>query len=125
MPQSYALKHHIMTETLVNALELQNFAESVFMKVGYSEADAKLIAGNLLSADLRGVDSHGVARLSGYLRLIKVGRINTNAKPNITHQTPSTAVLDADAALGLLVATEAMKIAIEKAQQVGTGWVSV
>ncbi len=114
-----------MTETLVNALELQNFAESVFLKVGYSEADAKLIASNLLSADLRGVDSHGVARLSGYLRLIKVGRINTKAKPYITHQTPSTAVLDADGALGLLVATEAMNIAIEKSQQVGTGWVSV
>jgi LDH2 family malate/lactate/ureidoglycolate dehydrogenase len=43
----------------------------------------------------------------------------------IIHQTPSTAVVDGDGGLGLTVAQFAMKIAIEKAAQVGTGWVAV
>ena len=79
----------------------------------------------LLSADLRGIDSHGVARLSGYVRLWEAGRINANPHIRILHQTPSTAVVDGDSGLGLVVAQEAMQIAIEKARQVGTGWVSV
>jgi L-2-hydroxycarboxylate dehydrogenase (NAD+) len=79
----------------------------------------------LLSADLRGIDSHGVARLSGYVRLWEVKRINAKAAVKIVHETPSTAVVDGDSGLGLVVAPFAMRVAIEKAKQVGTGWVSV
>jgi len=78
-----------------------------------------------LSADLRGIDSHGIARLSGYVRLWEVKRINATPAIQIVHETPSTAVLDGDQGLGLVVAQEAMKIAIAKAEKVGTGWVSV
>ncbi len=104
---------------------LVKFVQAVFIKMGCPEADAITATTVLLSADLRGIDSHGVARLSGYVRLWEAGRIN--AKPNlrIVHETPSTAVVDGDAGLGLVVAPFAMKIAIEKAKQVGTGWVSV
>jgi len=90
-----------------------------------TESDADLAATTLLSADLRGVDSHGVARLSGYVRLWEAGRINTKPDIKIVHQTPSTAVVDGDAGLGLVVAPKAMDIALEKAENVGTGWVSV
>jgi LDH2 family malate/lactate/ureidoglycolate dehydrogenase len=78
-----------------------------------------------LSADLRGVDSHGVARLSGYVRLWEVNRINAKADIKIIHETPSTAVVDGDSGLGLVVAPFAMQVAIDKAKQVGSGWVSV
>jgi LDH2 family malate/lactate/ureidoglycolate dehydrogenase len=78
-----------------------------------------------LSADLRGVDSHGIARLTGYVRLWEVGRINANPSIQIVHETPSTAVIDGDKGLGLVVAPEAMQVAINKAKNVGTGWVSV
>ncbi len=84
-----------------------------------------LAANALLSADLRGIDSHGIARLSGYVRLWEVKRINATPAIQIVHETPSTAVLDGNQGLGLLVAQEAMKIAIAKAEKVGTGWVSV
>jgi len=90
-----------------------------------SDAHAVLAANALLSADLRGIDSHGIARLSGYVRLWEVKRINATPAIQIVHETPSTAVLDGDQGLGLLVAQEAMKIAIAKAEKVGTGWVSV
>ena len=105
--------------------QLTRFVQSVFEKIGCPVPDAQLATQALLSADLRGIDSHGIARLSGYVRLWEVGRVN--AKPNIRiiHETPSTAVVDGDGGLGLIVATRAMSIAIEKAKQVGTGWVSV
>lgn len=104
---------------------LQNFCKEVFLKMGSIEADAELASKVLVSADLRGVDSHGVARLSGYVRLWEAERINATPKIDITHETPSTAVVDGDKGLGLVVAPKAMKIAIDKAKNVGTGWVAV
>lgn len=105
--------------------DLKDFAFRIFIKIGCSEEDAKLASEVLLSADLRGVDSHGVARLSGYVRLWELGRINSKPKIKIIHETPSTATIDGDAGLGLVVAPRAMKIAIEKARIAGSGWVSV
>lgn len=105
--------------------DLYNFTKNIFLKIGCTEQDAVLATDVLLSADLRGVDSHGVARLSGYVRLWEKGRIN--AKPNIkvVYETPSTAVVDGDGGLGLVVAPFAMQVAINKAKIAGTGWVSV
>lgn len=104
---------------------LYSFAKQVFLKIGCSEKDAETAAGSLLSADIRGVDSHGVARLSGYVRLWEVKRVNTKPRLRIVHETPSTAVVDGDAGLGLVVAPFAMQVAIDKAKTCGTGWVSV
>jgi L-2-hydroxycarboxylate dehydrogenase (NAD+) len=105
--------------------QLYNFAKQVFTKIGCTEDDATIATQTLLSADLRGVDSHGIARLSGYVRLWETKRVNTKPDIKIIHETPSTAVVDADAALGLVAAPYAMQVAIDKATQVGTGWVSV
>lgn len=104
---------------------LYEFAKSAFIKMGCSDADALTASDTLLSADLRGVDSHGVARLSGYVRLWEKGRINTSPNIRIVHESPSTAVVDGDAGLGLVVAPFAMQVAIDKANQAGTGWVAV
>ena len=105
--------------------QLVHFSKSIFLSMGCSEKDASLAAEVLVSADLRGIDSHGVARLSGYVRLWQAKRINANPSIKIIHETPSTAVIDGDAGLGLVVAPFAMQVAIDKAKQVGTGWVSV
>lgn len=104
---------------------LYNFGKAIFLKIGCSEKDADTATRVLLSADLRGVDSHGVARLSGYVRLWEVKRINANPDIKIIHETPSTAVVDGDSGLGLVVAPQAMQVAIDKAKLAGTGWVSV
>ena len=101
------------------------FTNEVFLKMGCPSEDAKLAADVLVSADLRGIDSHGVARLIGYVRLWDADRINPTPNIKIVHETPSTAVVDGDAGLGLVVAPKAMEIAIDKAEAVGTGWVSV
>ena len=105
--------------------QLFDFTIAVLRKIGCNEQDAAVSAKVLLSADLRGVDSHGVARLSGYVRLWEVKRVNTTPSLKIIHETPSTAVVDGDSGLGLVVAPYAMQVAIDKAKNVGTGWVSV
>jgi L-2-hydroxycarboxylate dehydrogenase (NAD+) len=97
----------------------------VFKAMGCKTDAARTATSVLLSADLRGIDSHGIARLSGYWRLWEQQRINTLPHIKITHETPSTAVIDADAALGLVAAPHAMQIAIDRATAVGTGWVCV
>jgi len=99
---------------------LYAFTKAVFLKMGCSDVDATTATTVLVSADLRGIDSHGVARLSGYVRLWEVNRINATPNIQVVHETPSTAVVDGDAGLGLVVAPFAMQIAIEKAKQVGT-----
>jgi LDH2 family malate/lactate/ureidoglycolate dehydrogenase len=105
--------------------DLLVFSRSVFLAMGCPEADSETAAVSLLSADLRGIDSHGVARLSGYVRLWEAGRVKADPDVRIVHETPSTAVVDGDGGLGLVVAPFAMKVAIEKAGKVGTGWVAV
>ena len=114
-----------MKELTLSYHELWQFAHSVFKKMNCSEDQAQLATDVLLSADLRGIDSHGIARLSGYVRLWEVKRINSSPNIKIIHETPSTAVVDGDGGLGLVVAPKAMEIAIQKANQVGTGWVAV
>ncbi len=106
-------------------LQLKQFVISVFTSIGCSDADAELAADVLVSADARGIDSHGVARLAGYVRLFDHGRLNTKPNIKILHESPSTALLDGDRGLGLVVAPKAMEIACEKAAIAGTGWVAV
>lgn len=104
---------------------LRTFTIDIFMKMGVPPEDAALAANVLIKSDLRGIDSHGVARLSGYVRLWDKNRINPKPTITIVHETQTTATIDGDAGLGLVVAPFAMKIAIEKARQFGSGWVAV
>jgi LDH2 family malate/lactate/ureidoglycolate dehydrogenase len=114
-----------MSELKYSYQQLFDFTKAILQKIGCNEEHAVTSAKVLLSADLRGIDSHGVARLSGYVRLWEVKRINTDPILKIIHETPSTAVVDGDSGLGLVVAPFSMQVAIDKAKNVGTGWVSV
>lgn len=104
---------------------LRDFTFGILTEIGCPKDQATTATEVLLSADLRGVDSHGVARLSGYVRLWEKGRINSTPDVKVIHETPSTAVVDGDGGLGLVVAPFAMQVAIEKAKIAGTGWVAV
>jgi L-2-hydroxycarboxylate dehydrogenase (NAD+) len=112
-------------ETTIPYQRLYEFTKSVFIKMGSSPADAETATSVLLRADLRGIDSHGIARLSGYVRLWEAKRVNAVPNVRVVHESPSTAVVDGDAGLGLIVAPKAMEIAIKKANTCGTGWVAV
>ena len=110
---------------LISESTLRSFTENIFAAMGCSAEHARLSADVLIKSDLRGIDSHGVARLQGYVRLWEKKRINTDPDLKIVHETATTATVDGDAGLGLVVAPFAMKVAIEKAEKYGSGWVSV
>jgi LDH2 family malate/lactate/ureidoglycolate dehydrogenase len=104
---------------------LRTFTQNIFLAIGCSQEHAELAADVLLKSDLRGIDSHGVARLSGYVRLWEKQRINPTPNIRVVHETATTATVDGDAGLGLVVAPFAMQVAIQKAETYGSGWVSV
>jgi len=110
---------------IYNSEYLKAYTTQVFLEMGCPEKQARVAADCLNQADLRGVDSHGVARLSGYVRLWELKRLNAAPDMKIIHETPSTTVLDGDLGLGLVTAPHAMQIAIDKAKIAGTGWVAV
>ncbi len=106
------------------AERLRDFTCLFFEKLGCSSSEAGQIAAVFLSAELRGIGSHGLIRIPDYYRLWKAGRLNTNPSIKVTRETASTAVVDGDNAPGMLPALFSMKTAIEKAAACGTGWVS-
>jgi LDH2 family malate/lactate/ureidoglycolate dehydrogenase len=110
---------------IISKEELHSFTCKVFEKIGCNAAHALLAADVLLKADLRGIDSHGVARLTGYVRLWEKQRINTSPQFKIEHETFTTTTLNADRALGLVSAPYAMDIAIEKAKTYGCGFTAI
>ncbi len=110
---------------IIQSSWLKEFTQQVFEAMGCPAGEAEAAAECLNQADLRGVDSHGVARLSGYVRLWEKKRLNAAPAMRVVHETPSTAVLDGDLGLGLVTAHKAMEIAMEKARNVGSGWVAV
>src|SRR6267143_2955240 len=105
--------------------QLFEFSIRVFRHFGVPEIDARTAATVLQAADLRGIDSHGVARLHSYFDMLTLGRIEPKANVTIVRESPSTATVDGGNGLGLVVGPKANAIAIEKAVGAGSGWVSV
>jgi len=104
---------------------LRDFSARTFLHFGLPEEDALIAADVLAASDLRGIESHGIARLWTYARLFKETDINPRPEISIVRETASTATVDGDGGLGLVVGPKANRIAIEKAAEVGTGWVAV
>ncbi len=92
--------------------------------MGCSEKDADTATEVFLAAELRGLSSHGMIRIKDYYQLWRANRINTSPRVRIVHESPSTAVVDGDGAIGMIAAARSMEIAINKAKKAGTGWVS-
>src|ERR1043165_7396047 len=82
---------------------LRNFSAQVFMHFGVTEADAALAADVLAKSDMRGIDSHGIARLHTYFEMLELGRINLQPKIKIIREKASVATVDGDNGLGLVL----------------------
>ena len=104
---------------------LKDFSAKVFMHFGVSKADAERAADVLAKSDIRGIDSHGIARLHTYFDMLELGRINPKPNIKIVREKASVATVDGDNGLGLVVGPKANEIAMDKAEQHGSGWVSV
>ena len=110
---------------LTSPLNLENFIREVFESIGFSEEHAKQCSDVLLLSDLRGIDSHGCARLSGYVRLVKAGRANPKPKLKIIREKFSNFTVDGDSGLGLVSGPFAMREAIKRTEINGSGWGAV
>ncbi len=101
------------------------FSIRVFRHYNVPAAGAAVAADVLAASDLRGIDSHGIARLPMYADFLSSGQINPRPNISIVRESPSTASVDGDNGLGLVVGPRANGIAMDKADAVGSGWVSV
>ena len=112
-----------MSDIRIRAEHLEPFIQSVFENAGMPPEDAAIEAEVLIWANLRGVDSHGVLRVISYLNSIETGAMNPRPNIRVVKESPAVAHIACDRALGPVVTVPAMKKAIEKAKNVGIGWV--
>ena len=101
--------------TYIKVDTLRQFTTSVFEKFGVPTEDAKITTDVLISADQRGVSSHGLQRLGRYINGLKVGVMKPVAKISVLKETPNTLLISGDDGLGQVVGYKAMKLVIEKA----------
>ncbi|MFN2183084.1 MAG: Ldh family oxidoreductase [Anaerolineae bacterium] len=111
--------------SIVRADALSDFCVEVFKKLDVPEADARITTDVLLQANLRGIDSHGVARLERYVNGLRDGVMLARPEQTIVTETPTTVTLDAGAGLGQPVSHRAMKMAIDKAREYGSGFATI
>ena len=104
---------------------LERFCDDVFKAFGFSEEESAQVSDVLLTADLYGIESHGMQRMVRYHKGIEKGQIHLDAKPEVVFETPVSAVVDGHSGMGQLISIYAMSKAIEKAEKAGVGIVSV
>ncbi len=110
----------------VKEAPLRETVTSVFKKMGLPDEDCELATDVLVSADMRGVETHGVSNmLRSYVNGYNDGTLNRRPNWKIVRETPATANIDSDRGLGVIVVPKAMEIAIEKARNVGVGMVTI
>jgi L-2-hydroxycarboxylate dehydrogenase (NAD+) len=109
----------------VPADAIRSLMTDVLHAVGLPPADAAIVAGAMLDADLSGADAHGIFRLAGYVGVLKRGHINPRANIKVVERSAATALVDGDNGMGHLVMTYAANLAVEIARESGAAWVGV
>ncbi|MGV9799170.1 Ldh family oxidoreductase [Mycobacterium sp. NPDC003449] len=107
----------------VDRAALTWFARDVLRAEGVRPDHAAITAARLVEADVRGRTGHGLIRLPAYVDRIRAGGVNVDPDIAVTHETPVSALVDGDNALGQVVMTRATELAIGKAERSGLAWV--
>ncbi len=115
----------LQDKVIVQEAKLKDFCNSVWMKMGVPEKDARTTTDVLVLADLRGIESHGVARLPRYFTDLKNGWTKPTDQSRIVKETKATALIDGERSLGQVVGRRGMELAIKKARETAIGIVSV
>ena len=105
--------------------QVVSFCRKAFAGYGFNEEQSAQITDVLLAADLSGIESHGIQRLIRYHKEITGGLVDVKAVPEIVKETPISATIEGNDAMGQLLGVQAMEMAINKAKQVGIGMVAV
>lgn len=115
----------IMKTLMINHKHLSDFIEQLMNELGVPDKDAISVAINLVTSSLRGIDSHGAGQLKLYVAGIESGFIIPDAKPEVVKESPVLALVNANNGLGQISGIFSMRLAIQKAQEMGIGLVSV
>src|SRR5213594_3190144 len=115
----------IQKQVVVQEQKLKDFCNKVWMKLGVPPQDAKITTDVLVLADLRGIESHGVARLPRYYADLKNGWTTPTDQSKIVKETKATAMIDGGQSLGQVVGHKGMQLAMKKAKETAVGIVSV
>lgn len=114
--------------TRVDHRKLRRFVASSFEKLGVPKQDAEVAANALVQADLRGVDTHGVIRFSPsawYVKWLREGSMTARPKVRVISESATTALIDGDCGMGMVIGHRAMEMAIEKAKSARVAMVGV
>lgn len=117
--------HNDANCTNVDHEKLRAFIESVLERLSVPVKDGKRISDVLVEADLRGFDTHGIGRFHIYVDRLKSGAQSPTSKITVLSESSGTALLDGGGGMGHVISTEAMKLAIKKAEENGIGAVAV
>ena len=109
----------------VDPQALRHFCRAALVAAGATAQDAQVVADVLVRTDLRGVHSHGVQQLPIHVRNLRDGGTSSPTRCSIVRETPVTAVVDGNAGMGMVIANEAMSLAVSKARAAGVGVVVV
>lgn len=109
------------TRFYVSPNDATRFAYEILIKSGLNQEDATVMARCLVLSDVRGVDTHGLAKLPQYLERASKGMVKIAPNIKVVHKTPVCAQLDGDNGFGFVVATKGMDVAIEAAKIYGIG----
>jgi LDH2 family malate/lactate/ureidoglycolate dehydrogenase len=114
-----------LDQKLVKAEDLFDFCMGILGRIGVNEENARIVADNLVMANLRGVDSHGVARLPTYVERVLRGYIDPQGPIEIVKEHGATALIDAHNNFGQVAAMHAVKLVAEKIKKLGVSCVGV
>ena len=111
--------------SFVQADQLKSLTASIFRSRGLSDRDGGIVAESLIHANLRGIDSHGVMRVSHYIQRLEAGSVNPKPAAQTTRTGAATAMIDGDHGFGHVTNWDAMGLAIDIARESGAAFVGV
>jgi LDH2 family malate/lactate/ureidoglycolate dehydrogenase len=109
----------------IDTSKIRQFCHKLFQGYGFSEDESKIISDVLVRADLYGIESHGIHRLTRYHEEITSGQVDVNAKIEIAHETGISACIEANKMMGQLTGVHIMNLAMQKAKTSGCGMITV
>lgn len=114
-----------MNRIIISEEQSKDFCSQLFQKIGASREHADIVAEHLTMAELRGLASHGLSRIPFYTAKLEHGGYNKNPSMKVLKEHDSTALLDADDALGAVSGKYALELCIKKARKAGCASVAV
>lgn len=110
---------------LYNTDKLKTFTARIMQKAGLEKDDSLIFAESLINADMRGIDSHGISRLTAYSRRVREGLVEGNVRPVVVKDAGSMLLVDAQNGMGAVTAHHTMKLCVERAEQNGCCFAAV